>query len=83
MTRDFTLEKYSDLLLALIGKYRIRTVADYLTQPEREHVVVLRHDVDKHPERAARMALLEKNMGVQSTYYFRWDPKAINWAGTA
>ncbi|MDO9536748.1 MAG: hypothetical protein Q7J68_00325, partial [Thermoplasmata archaeon] len=38
---------------------------------------------DKHPERAARMALLEKNMGVQSTYYFRWDPKAINWAGTA
>ncbi|MDO9537329.1 MAG: hypothetical protein Q7J68_03315 [Thermoplasmata archaeon] len=50
--RDFTLEKYSELLLALIGKYRIMTVADYLTRPEREHIAVLRHDVDKFPGRA-------------------------------
>jgi len=46
-----------------MGKYRIMTVADYLSWPkEEERIAVLRHDVDKFPERAVRMALLEKNL---------------------
>jgi len=79
MTRDFTLEKYSELLRALEVNYRIMGVADYLTSPkDEEFIAVLRHDVDKFPDRAARMALLEKNLGVRSTYYFRWNPKPGN-----
>lgn len=76
MSRDFTLEKYSELIQALKKNYRIMSVSDYLTLPkDDDFIVVLRHDVDKFPERAVRMALLEKNLKVRSTYYFRWDPK--------
>jgi len=79
VTRDFTLEKYSELITVLKDNYRIMTVADYLTLPkDEEFIAVLRHDVDKFPERATRMALLEKNLGIRSTYYFRWDPKTGN-----
>ncbi|MBU4072276.1 MAG: hypothetical protein KKH41_02420 [Candidatus Thermoplasmatota archaeon] len=76
MTRDFTLEKYSELVQVLKQNYTIMSVADYISSPKKEEfIAVLRHDVDKFPERATRMALLEKNLGIHSTYYFRWDPK--------
>jgi hypothetical protein len=79
LTRDFTLEKYSELLQALKQNYTIMSVADYLALPKDEDfIAVLRHDVDKFPERATRMALLEKNLGIHSTYYFRWDAKTGN-----
>lgn len=79
MSRDFTLEKYSELLEALKANYKIVRVAEYFSFPkDEEFVLVLRHDVDKFPERAVRMALLEKNLGINSTYYFRWDSKSGN-----
>ena len=79
MSRDFTLDKYSELVRVLRGYYTIMSVADYLALPKDEDfIAVLRHDVDKFPERATRMALLEKNLGIRSTYYFRWDPKSEN-----
>lgn len=48
-----------------------------------EKVVILRHDVDRLPGNALKMARLEHEMGVQATYYFRavsvsWD-KTICW----
>ncbi|MBA3045025.1 MAG: hypothetical protein KKH41_07830 [Candidatus Thermoplasmatota archaeon] len=62
MSRDFTLEKYSELLQALKENYTIMGVSDYLSLPiEDDFIAVLRHDVDKFPERAVRMALLEKH----------------------
>lgn len=82
MSRDFTLEKYSELMLALMAEHKVMTVSDYLTMPGRDDsVAVIRHDVLGMPERAARMALLEKRLGVRSTYYFGWDPKATYWGG--
>jgi len=35
-------------------------------------VLILRHDVDFDYEGAYQMYMLEKSMGVKSTYYFRW-----------
>ena len=50
MTRDFTLEKYSELVQALKQNYRIMSVADYISSPKKEEfIAVLRHDVDKFP----------------------------------
>jgi len=84
LTRDFTLEKYSELISALKDNYTIMNVADYISSPKKEDfIAVLRHDVDKFPERAARMALLEKNLGIHSTYYFRWDAKLPGHVGDA
>jgi hypothetical protein len=34
--------------------------------------LILRHDVDQHPASALRMARIEEEMGVRSTWYFRW-----------
>jgi hypothetical protein len=71
---DFTLEKYRQLCLALIdSEYTAMTVRDYLLMPppRDSRIVILRHDVDRKPEKAARMAVLENRLGLSSTYYFR------------
>jgi len=70
VTRDFTLEAYAKLLDAMSG-YNVVTVEQFL-RGCKEPFIVLRHDVDKHPERAVRMARLENAKGIRATYYFRW-----------
>lgn len=35
-------------------------------------ILLLRHDVDQHPRSALRMARIESELGVRSTWYFRW-----------
>ena len=49
------------------------TVRAYLTmQNPPQKCIVLRHDIDRKPENALRMAELEHELGIQSTYYFRF-----------
>ena len=94
---DFTLKTYHHLLTALKAKgYTFQTFKDFLMaghgnlrsmrsfhRPEPiEKIVVLRHDVDKKPGYALKMARLESKMGINSTYYFRavpasWDETVI------
>ncbi|MEW5936698.1 MAG: hypothetical protein AB1665_02630 [Candidatus Thermoplasmatota archaeon] len=71
MTLDFTLTQYMELLSALDG-YSIVTVEEFLRGRGAEPFAVLRHDVDLFPERAARMARLERGVNIRATYYFRW-----------
>ena len=71
MSRDFTLAKYAQLCQAMAG-WEVLTVRDFLVRdrlPER--CLVLRHDVDRQPANALRMAGLEARFGIRSTYYFR------------
>lgn len=65
---DFTLEKYTELLLA-IKEYGFC-------------VLTLRHDVDLLPGNSLRTAQIEAEMGFHGTYYFRavpesWDEEII------
>jgi hypothetical protein len=72
--RDFTLDRYKELCLALLDSgYTPLTVYSYLTgkQKSNNKLVVLRHDIDRKFGNALRMAVLEHELGVQSTYYFR------------
>ncbi len=72
MSRDFTLAKYRELLVALQqAGYRVLSVRDFLVQKGPLPCAILRHDVDRREARALTMALLEKDRGIQSTYYFR------------
>lgn len=84
--RDFTRQKYAELLRTLQeAGYRFMTLEEYAEacglkesdkptrQPEGK-VVVMRHDVDKHPWNSLLMAQLEAQMGVRATYYFRIVP---------
>ena len=70
---DFTLESYDGLLDSL-KQYRLITVADFFEGRAEEPLVILRHDVEKTPKQALRMAILENKKGIASTYYFRFGP---------
>jgi len=69
---DFTLDKYKDLLQFFRDDYEIYTVERYLVEKPGNNFVILRHDVDRSPKNAIKMAEFEAKMGVHSTYYFRY-----------
>ncbi|NQE52626.1 hypothetical protein C5S29_03455 [ANME-1 cluster archaeon GoMg3.2] len=72
--RDFTMEKYKKLCLALLDSgYAPLTVESYLTgKQHNSKFIVLRHDIDRKCGNALRMAELEHELGIQSTYYSRF-----------
>ena len=79
---DFTLRTYRTLLEALeVAEYTFLTFERYCTlrqsdKPLPERFVVLRHDVDKRPAYAVRMAELEASMNIRASYYFRIVPES-------
>lgn len=71
---DFSLEKYKELCIATKkSKYQVVTLAQYLQKEKKESTsyAIMRHDIDRMPQRALEMAEVEYQCGVQSTYYFR------------
>jgi len=75
MTPDFTLFKYKELCEALLDSgFNTITMQEYMQGQAVEPFVILRHDVDRRPEMALKMAEMEKNMGIRATYYFRMMP---------
>jgi len=75
MSRDFTLTKYRELCRALIASgYESMTVTDYLACLEKPaRLAILRHDVDRKPGNALKVAGLEADLGLRATYYFRYS----------
>jgi len=73
LARDFTLSGYRQLCQTIqAASYSTWPIVQYLTcQEHPEKLVLLRHDVDRRPEAALRMAQLENEAGIHSTYYFR------------
>ena len=69
---DFTLTKYKELCGVITdSEFTPLTVKKYLTEPTPRKVVILRHDVDKKTENALKMAKIEHDFGIDTTYYFR------------
>lgn len=78
-SRTFSLARrteYRTLLRTAIGKgYTLVPLERYLddvTTRTIERVMILRHDVDQRPTAALEMAEVERELGVRSTWYFRW-----------
>ncbi len=70
---DFTLAKYKELIFAIKNKrYEIYTFKNIinLNDLHKPHVI-LRHDVDRMPGRALKLAKLEHELNIVSTYFFR------------
>ncbi len=78
---DFTIEAYDELLDTLQqAGYQFVCVSEMVSL--KSEVIILRHDVEKHPERALRFAEMEHAKGIRATYYFRavaesWDEDVI------
>lgn len=75
---DFTLKIYRELVQSLLAaEYQFQTFEAFIRNPAQQSVV-LRHDIDKLPGNALRMAQLEYDLGVRGSYYFRVVPNVWN-----
>lgn len=74
--QDFTLTAYSQYLRAIKISYaNILCFADFFTLKHiPDSFIIIRHDIDRKPFNALKMAKLENQMGIRSTYYFRTRP---------
>jgi len=73
---DFTLKTYKSLLQSIKNSgYTFQTFEDFIRNPK-EKVVVLRHDVDLLPQNSQSFALIQAEMSVKATYYFRAVPES-------
>jgi hypothetical protein len=74
---------YRDLLAAALERgYEIVSVEDWVGRPPGDggQTLALRHDVDQNPRSALAMSAVEQELGVSSSWYFRWrtaHPKVI------
>ena len=68
---DFTPSQYSRLMQSIRdANYEFQAMEAFIRNPLPK-VVVLRHDVDERPQNAVKIARVEFEMGIKSTYYFR------------
>ena len=82
---DFTLRKYARLCRAISQSgYTPVSFSDYLRRGRtslKDKLIIFRHDVDRLPKTALRMAKIEKKFGINASYYFRipysWNKKII------
>src|SRR5665647_1856119 len=71
-SHDFSLDKYQELCEVLLKNYRVCTVFEYLSEKPQGNVAVVRHDVDRKIKNSLRMAEKEHEIGIRSSYYFRY-----------
>lgn len=75
--RDFTCCAYRKLLEAYLkAGYTLISYQQHL-ENTREKFVILRHDVDKRPANSLRTAILEHELKVTGSYYFRIGPQSF------
>lgn len=77
--RDFTLQAYRAYLETIQQKqipfFRFDELMSLKELPPK--FCLARHDVDRKPQNALAMAMLEEQMGVRATYYFRAKPNTF------
>lgn len=71
---DWTTFKYESLCEAIIDAgYKVVTLGNYLETPVSTSII-LRHDIDRQPENALRIAQIENSFGLTATYFIRAVP---------
>ena len=69
--KDFWLRDYMQLVSTLQNKKIPLYAVEAWIRQRPSYGAVIRHDVDRRPRNAVRMAEAEQVVGVRSTYYFR------------
>ncbi len=75
--KDFSFKQYRELCSTLLERHNPVTVEKFLSQKS-ENVAIIRHDIDKKPQNALKIAEIERDFGIQSTFYFRTIPEVFN-----
>ncbi len=70
---DFTIDTYKRLISSFKDNdYAFMTFSEYLTsQVHSSKVLIMRHDVDEQAQNALKMAKVENELGIKTTYFFR------------
>lgn len=73
MELDFSFDKYCRLCKAISSSgYQTLTMEEFFSSKKKPRkYILIRHDVDSEPNYALKMAKLEREMNISSTYYFR------------
>lgn len=81
---DFTLLSYRNLLETLLSKgFSFITFADFLAEEGdvancSRKIIMLRHDVDLNPHNSLATAIIEAELGIKGSYYFRMVPESFD-----
>ena len=69
---DFTFDTFKRILSVFLNNnYKFQTFENYIQNPINDNVVILRHDIDKIPKNAALFALIEYQLNIKGSFYFR------------
>jgi hypothetical protein len=75
---DFFLNKITKLIeLLKANNYTFVNTKDYKNNQYKQ-IILLRHDIDKNPEKALKIANIEHEIGIKGIYYFRIHPSVFN-----
>jgi len=74
--KDFTLRAYKRYLMAIRSSFPniLRFDKFFLSDPKPESFCLIRHDVDRKPQRALQIANIENDLQIKTTYFFRTKP---------
>jgi len=80
LNRDFTLTKFRELCDAISSSgYEVLTIRKYLNKADKpEKFIIVRHDIDGNINLGLKMAEIERESGIHSTYYIRMVKSAFN-----
>jgi hypothetical protein len=77
--KDYTLDTYEKLLITFERKgYTFLAFEDFVSNEHSGKAVILRHDVDRIPINALKMAQIEHKLGIRASYFFRVVPQVWN-----
>jgi hypothetical protein len=78
LSRTFSRSRWSEYRRFLDSAqdhgYRLVPLEEWVrgANGDAERVMIMRHDVDQHPRSALTMAGIESDLGIRSSWYFRW-----------
>lgn len=80
MLRDFTFDDFKEILINFKNSgYFFLTFYEYCSNNKsKSRQVILRHDVDRYPLNALKMAELEYDLDLKATYFFRTIPSVFD-----
>ncbi len=75
---DFTHDRYRQIIDSFRREgYNLFTFEEFIRKSPKGRVIVLRHDSDRLPKNALKLAQIERERGVSATYYIRTVKRAF------
>jgi hypothetical protein len=78
MKNNFTLEDYAVLLKYFSKNHDYTTFSEYQKKSTHDPIILLRHDIDFSTEQGLKMAKIEADLGIKSTFFLLFSSPFYN-----